>query len=316
MEYYISSPVSTDITMQLSSMPLLEEIYVHFPVHGPRLLVDLASSPNVQKVSLNGCFKLDFGDSKLRSLTSVHLSFNHPSQAFPSMDDVAGVLHAAPHLEEIFADVISNCISGPIPTVVMQNLRRVHFTFKLSGGAIIQRLFSSITLPALKDFLIILGIATALDSQLDNFGIPALLERSQASLDSFHVQGMPMTQREILDCLRVSPGLKNLTISGPHLNASFIKHLTIRADENDFDRLSPEIERIYIAHCFLADARDYVANMISSRWDLTTKGSRHLKQVRFHHTGLGLGGGLVRLLSMKECVEDGLKLTVTEEDGF
>ena len=91
--------------------------------------------------------------------------------------------------------------------------------------------------------------------------VPALLERSRASLDSFHVQGMSMTQQEILDCLRVSPGLKSLTISGPHLNASFIKHLTIRPDENDFNRLSPEIERIYIAHCFLADARDYVASM-------------------------------------------------------
>lgn len=315
MEYYISSHIS-DVKMELVDMPLLEELHIHFPVQGPRMIVDLARSPLVCKLSLVGCFQLRFGGEALQSLTSVYLAFNHPSKAFPSMNDVASVLQSAPQLEEIFADVISNHVSGPMPKLVMQKLRKAHFIFKLSGGAIIQSFFNSITLPALKDFLIVLGIATALSNQLDYFGMPALLERSQTSLESLHVQGMPVSQNEILECLRASPQLKTLAVSGPHLNGTFIENLVLRPTEGEWGQLCPAMEKLYIAHCFLADAREHIANMISSRWKLNSEEPHYLKQIGFHQTGLGMGGGLIRLLSIKDRMEDGLKLTITEEDGF
>lgn len=313
MEYYVSDHVF-DINMDLVDMPALEELHVHFPVQGPKMIVDLARSPQICKLSLAGCFQLKFGGETLRCLTSVYLAFNHPSKAFPSMNDVAAVLQATPQLEDIFADVISNHISESIPKITMRKLRKAHFIFKLSGGTIIQSFFESLTLPALKDFHIILGFATSLGNQLDYFGIPALLERSQASLESLHVQGMPVSQNEILDCLRISPRLKSLAVSGPHLNGMFIENLILRPGEGDLACLCPVLEKMYIAHCFLADARDHVAGMISSRWELNGKECNSLKQIGFHQTGLGMGGGLVRLLSIKDRIGDGLRLNVTEEE--
>lgn len=311
MEYYVSDHIF-DIKMDLGDMPVLEELHVHFPVQGPKMVVDLARSPLISKLSLAGCFQLKFGEKTLRCLTSVYLAYNHPSKAFPSMNDVAAVFQAAPELEDIFADVIFDQISGPLPKITMRKLRKAHFIFKLSGGTIIQSFFDSITLPALKDFHIILGIATALGDQLDYFGMPALLERSQASLESFQVQGMPISQNEILDCIRISPRLKSLAVSGPHLNGAFIEDLILRPEKGAC--LCPLLEKMYIAHCFLADARDHVASMISSRWRLNGKECNSLKQIGFNRTGLGMGGGLVRLLSIKDRIEDGLRLNITEEE--
>lgn len=277
LEMTCHTDVHPTYTMCFRVPAVMQVLRLKFHEKECRLDIDLSTSSQLRTLSLSGAFHLYLGNSTLTNLVKLDLAGSvHAGKEFTSVTPpfLFTILQATPNVEEIEVSLTSklNADHPQYPDVSLPRVKDLVIDFGSCSDAGVQAILGKLSLgPSLKSIFFKVDIPQA-QPLPGQFGITALIDRADASLEDF---GFQINQKhptshipEVTDCLRLCPNLGWLVLSANVVSAEFLSNFTLHGNKDT--NLCPLLSEIN----FLGDLScpdDLFLDMISSRRDSIEK---------------------------------------------
>ncbi|TDL15488.1 hypothetical protein BD410DRAFT_796345 [Rickenella mellea] len=290
------------------SIASLKSIY-NDKSHPPLPPLDISSAHRLKELTVYLDLKLDFGASILCNLRCLKI---WPYIPFISLTHFLYCIDHCPAIEYFACS--SECNFGDINERVDTKVRTLQYLTHLevqTEWGYPGPFFDRLCLPALRT----LKLDTSWHiSSTHSFNWPFvadLLKRSCAQVESFYLEGVPMRERHLIDCLQYTPCLKTFECK----SQSTIPYRVLTVTESN--HLCPELECIELrGRIPKGGRRATVAKMITSRWNfgppgevvsVGTQDRRYLRKVVVDDSLADTH--LLQNPALARCVEEGLEIT-------
>ncbi|THH08581.1 hypothetical protein EW145_g2611 [Phellinidium pouzarii] len=297
-----SHDFSTEKAIELTNIPLLESLHIHWNKNIPQVQIHLKYVPSLTALDLSGRFSLHLEGAVTLKLIHITLS----TMCLVSPHECLMLLRICPALVSFSAEICLDLDTKGHDDVFSYICNPGLTTFKVLVNklSVLQYILQPLHFPTLKDLTIMIPED---EGETDALGISALISRSSAPIESLHLHAT--VSEEIIQCLELLPGLEDLTvdtyIEEPNSTQSdFVTRLDLRRE----DALCPKLKSIALVDFMLFDCTDEVISMVTSRWDRDIEeGSRTLQRVSFTDCDLD------DISDLDRCREEGLILEVERE---
>ncbi|TDL22406.1 hypothetical protein BD410DRAFT_260085 [Rickenella mellea] len=223
----------------------------------------LSSTPHLKRLKFFGApINIDFGE-QIHRVQTIEIG-SQPHGKF-SLLDLLQCLLQCPSLIKLGHHIKKSSpaatLQHALPNVIaLTNLRYLTLTFSATVDPYL--VFDRLYLPSITSLRLSMSQCT----QTDWPYLASMLKRSPSLLAVLHLQGVPMTERTLIECLSLTPKLEQLSLDGINCSDITLSALTIDDNENvNSAILCPYLSNVDFGPPCLFSPHAFKA-MVFSRW--------------------------------------------------
>ena len=282
LDLFVLDPI---LRALVTGAPQLQNLSIstkYFDFFGSVHFIDLSSCPALQDMHLLCPMLCPSGDSKIASkMKNLEIRF------CPLMRDCLTWLHICPNLEKLnvrFFRAVSSTLPRGKGMVVLPKLKELSISC-FSDDSDPTPLLDLLVLPALRDLS--LDMNGLVDSRLSGTWsdeMHGIISRSNSPLERLALLGTPMTAEVLIRLLKITPDLKELSLSGSVVTDQVLVSLAVNygvynshipPEGTMFFSLCPKLESLELRdleNCSL----DALVSVIFSSCRASRSGQQHL----------------------------------------